>query len=67
MRRVCQCCGLVYGEKCGKCGSLNVERMETVFAWQCHDCGATWPPESQRDTHGICSDECKAKLRARAA
>jgi ribosomal protein L37AE/L43A len=49
------------GEKCGKCGSLAVNRVtdgdtgDPLF--ECSNCQARWAPGSQMPTHGIC-DNC---------
>ena len=56
MRRVCCWCHLIYGEKCGGCGSLDVAKVRLDGGqWLCLNCGAMWKPDSEKDTHGICA------------
>jgi hypothetical protein len=56
MTRICMYCKKVIGEKCGKCGSLDVAwNCEWEF-WQCLVCGFRWLPGSEPATHGICKE-----------
>ncbi len=59
MKRICAQCKRNMGERCGRCGSLNVADLgtRTGGVWKCLDCGSTWEPGSQPNTHGLC-DEC---------
>ena len=63
MRRICVHCKEVYGEKCGRCGSVNVRKINMIAGpgWECLDCKARWFESSQHDTHGICPACVQAK------
>lgn len=57
MTRVCQYCKTVFGEKCGKCGSLEVVRRRGIaghFFWTCLDCDHRWFDGQEKVTTGIC-------------
>jgi hypothetical protein len=62
MRRKCAYCKRVIGEKCGRCGSLDVRCTFTLGEykqWKClaPGCGETWDSASERETTGVC-DRC---------
>jgi hypothetical protein len=68
MQRVCSYCRKVFGEKCGKCGSENVELQNGRGGarWLCLICKAAWRPGSQPQTHGVCPD-CETAITSRRA
>lgn len=65
MKRICSACKKELGEKCGKCGSLNIVRPILVSpdALWCDDCGHYWIEGTEPLTHGLC-EECLAKATA---
>jgi hypothetical protein len=59
MTRVCQYCKVSMGEKCGRCGSLEVavvfrDRRFSQFKCLRPGCGHKWKSGDDPETTGIC-------------
>lgn len=63
MKRICSQCKTHMGEKCGRCGSLNVQPILADFPalYTCLDCGHSWEEGTEMPTHGLC-EECLVKV-----
>ena len=57
-RYLCWNCGKDMGEKCGKCGSLDIEVDLCIHghpgAYECRRCGHIFFPGEEPVSHGIC-------------
>lgn len=59
MTRVCCYCQAEMGEKCGKCGSLDVRTWFSLLwaeidIWICQGCSHFWVGGADGKTDGIC-------------
>lgn len=66
MKRICCYCKKDMGEKCRKCGGVNVQPLsvDDNTVWNCRTCGNTWPEGSEPISHGICEPPCPEAIKA---